>query len=91
MAVQLRLLPFCYIRRPAFPALDSPIATGLSLGPSVAKALGLPVENLAGFTLSFQPSEAVRCTALYYVTAEAGDCFTKIIKEYELIETKSPQ
>jgi hypothetical protein len=62
------------------------IATGLSLGPSVAQAIGLPTDHLAGFTLSFQPDEAVRCTALYYVTAEGGEELTKLVKTFELIE-----
>jgi hypothetical protein len=58
------------------------------LGASVAQAIGLPIDNLAGFTLSFQAEEAVRCTALYYMTVEGGNELTKIVRTFALVETE---
>jgi hypothetical protein len=62
------------------------IATGRTLGASVAQAIGLPIDNLAGFTLSFQAEEAVRCTASYLLTTEDGGNLIRVIKTFHLVE-----
>lgn len=63
------------------------IEIGRKLGFSVARAIGLPTENLVNFTLIFEPEQPVACRAEYYVTVDSGLNLTNILtKDFELTE-----
>jgi hypothetical protein len=63
------------------------IATGQSLGTAVASAIGLPLKNLAGFYLSFEPENAVTCRAKYYVDADDGSLLPQMMeRRFKLVE-----
>jgi hypothetical protein len=84
--VQFLSFPLCYIGSPAFPALTT-IATSQSLGVAIANAIGLPLKNLAGFSLHFEPERAVACHAKYYVDADDGFLLPQIMEsKFDLVE-----
>lgn len=61
------------------------IEVGRKLGLSVAKAIGLPTENLVRLSLFFEPGQAVTCHAEYFVTVSAGLNLTGILaKDYKV-------
>lgn len=63
------------------------MTTSDMLGPAIAEAIGLPTENLLGFTLRFKAQDFVRCDAEYLVTDAGGNAMRQIIgKSYQLTE-----
>lgn len=69
--------------------MPSPLATAINYGSALAKALDLPMENLAGFTLSVQAGECITCQARYYVRVEGANEFVSIIRNFEVVERKA--
>ena len=63
------------------------LASSASLGLAIAEAIGLPTENLVGFSLRFQAEQCVRCDAEYLVDNKAGAAMKEIIgKSFTLTE-----
>ena len=66
-------------------------ATGHTLGPQIAAAIGIPTHNLVSFTLRFHAGEMVRCDAEYLVDGSAATGITQLIgKSYIVTERKLP-
>jgi hypothetical protein len=69
--------------------MPSFLAMAINHGSALAKALDLPMENLAGFTLSVQAGECITCQARYYVPVEGANEFVSIIRNFEVVERKA--
>ena len=56
-------------------------ATGHTLGPQIAAAIGMSTHNLVSFTLRFHTGEMVRCDAEYLVDDHAATGITQLISK----------
>ena len=65
-------------------------ATGHTLGPQIAAALGIPTYNLVSFTLRFHAGEMVRCDAEYLVDGYAATGITQLIDKSYIVTEREP-
>ena len=72
------------VLHPRTPMADFP--TSDTLGPEVAKAVGLPVEGLVAFSLHFKAQELVKCEAEYLVCDADTNALIKSMQTYRLVQ-----